>query len=108
MTSQALGAVQASTQAVAERAGELPVRHGYTMAGLNGLAVKAVYEARWQQVASFAERYDIAMGGIVERLYAGEERPAPSDLIKAGEMAVREHVRQEFRTHGADLTNLWA
>jgi hypothetical protein len=82
---------------------DITLRHGYTLANLNELARKTVFCSRWRFL-SFQERYDIAWSAIAEGIYASEEPPAPHELIRLGEKAIRSHVSDLENTWGTWLT----
>jgi hypothetical protein len=75
------------------------LRYGYTLTSLENLARRAVFESRWQFIA-FHEKYEIAWSAIAEQLYASDQPPGASDLIHAGEKAIRIHVEDLGHTHG--------
>ncbi|MEV6922925.1 hypothetical protein AB0M46_00225 [Dactylosporangium sp. NPDC051485] len=97
--------------------GDVDLRHGYTLGGINRLARAAVSRDVFHQSLPFAERLETAWSAIVECLYAADEAPRSGDLIRAGWNGLRARVEDEWRTHGigragvidgdATMVNFW-
>jgi hypothetical protein len=77
----------------------MELRHGYTMASLDNLAKRAVFESRWQFIA-FHEKHEVAWSAIAEELYSCEEPPRAHDLIRLGEKAIDRHVEDLSHMRG--------
>jgi hypothetical protein len=82
------------------RAADTELRFGFTMASLDSLARKAVYESHWRFLP-FHEKYDIAWSAIAEELYASSEPPRPHDLIRLGDKAIAAQVESYGHMWGA-------
>jgi DNA-directed RNA polymerase specialized sigma24 family protein len=74
------------------------IRHGYTFADLDRIAIAAA-RARLHAYP-FHERRDIAWSAIAEHLCAAAERPAETDLLQAGRRALERWLRSDLRHHG--------
>lgn len=84
------------------------VRHGYTLADLEGLARGAATANRWH-VSDFVIRYEAAWDAITEHLLTAEDRPEPHDLARIGKGAVsRGLVKDHCHTYGYADRNLTA
>jgi hypothetical protein len=81
-------------------AGDMPLRHGYTLTQIQGLAVQAARREWWHRTRDFHERTDIAWSAIVERLYTSDERPAANDLAIAGMAAINQFYEKDLQQHG--------
>jgi hypothetical protein len=75
------------------------LRHGYTMASLDSLAKRAVFESRWQFLP-FHEKHELAWSAIAQELYSCQDPPRVRDLIRVGERAIRRHVEDLGHLHG--------
>jgi hypothetical protein len=75
------------------------LRWGYTVASLEGLARKAAYDSHWRFLPP-VEKYEIAWSAIAEELYACDEAPSASALLRRGEKAIRQHVDDLGHSHG--------
>jgi hypothetical protein len=81
----------------------MPLRHGYTLTQIQGLAVQAARREWWHRTRDFHERTDIAWSGIVERLYTSDEPPAANDLAIAGMAAINQFYEKDLQQHGGLL-----
>jgi hypothetical protein len=77
----------------------LRLRHGYTMADLHTLARLAVHTARasgghWQ------DRYETAWSAIAEHVYATDDWPERSHLVRVGQLAILAVVDAERQSYG--------
>jgi hypothetical protein len=79
---------------------EAELRHGYTLAHLNELAVQAVRVQRYNRHVDFTVRVELAWSAIAESLYAADEPPAPDDLIRAAWKAISDDTDRTYRAHG--------
>lgn len=77
----------------------LELRYGFTVASLENLARRAVFESRWKFLP-FHEKYEIAWSAIAEVLYTIDEPPGPHDLIRIGERAIDIEVEHLSHTRG--------
>jgi DNA-directed RNA polymerase specialized sigma24 family protein len=84
------------------------LRHGYTLAHVNDLSVKAVRWQTWFQDANTADRLDLAWSAIVEHIYTSDQRPTSHEVILAGWAAISEDARKNHQTHGHNTHNRWA
>lgn len=75
------------------------VRHGYTLAHLHHITRWAV-NASLAKAMDYTDRYEAAWGGVVEHLCVSTDPPSSLELIKAGELAIRQMVRGEYRHYG--------
>jgi len=74
---------------------------GYTMADVDTLTRRAYNKAKnGAGIIAIVDRWEAAWFGIVEHLYAVDERPEPDELVKAGAHAVREAARECLQSHG--------
>lgn len=78
----------------------VPLRHGYTLAHLNDLAVRAVRTQRFNRQVDFTDRLDLAWSAIAEFLYAADEPPTGADLIRAAWTAIGDDTDRTHRSHG--------
>jgi hypothetical protein len=85
------------------------LRHGYMLDDLTRLARWVARSKLYEQRSSFAFRYDIAWYGIVEHLYASEERPTVGELSRAGWVAIRREgdARDRFLGYDRYAGNVW-
>lgn len=79
---------------------DVPLRHGYTMTRIYELALIAVRCERWYRHRDFHERSDIAWSAIAEHLYAADQVPSRSDLIRAGMLAIGAHYDKNWAQYG--------
>lgn len=87
---------------------QMEVRHGYTLAELDGLARYAVAADRLMAMSA-TERFDIAWSAIALRLCEDETAPSRSELVQAGWQAIARHVRDGLRQRGyRDGTRDWS
>lgn len=85
-----------------------PIRHGWTLAGLDKLARSVVSNNRtWWPAGDREDLYAAAWHGIVEALCEADQPPLRSELMEAGRRALAEDVKANMRHHGArtDGTN---
>ncbi len=75
------------------------LRHGYTLASLEGLTRRAAFDSKWRFIA-FDEKYETAWSAIAEELYSSEEPPPVHDLIQVGVRAITRHVEDLGHTKG--------
>lgn len=75
------------------------LRHGYTLAALDGIARCAVHSTGPMGM-DWHDRYDTAWSAAAEHLYAATEAPHPGDLTHAGQRAIYATVRAEVHHHG--------
>jgi hypothetical protein len=81
--------------------------HGRTLADIQEAAEKAARYTYLDSV-SYADRYDEAWSGIVELLYTSNHPPSDWELLRAGQRALSDMVRQWGRHHGYDdRTQTW-
>jgi hypothetical protein len=85
---------------MAHIAREEELRHGYTLANLNDLAVQAVRLGRFNRQVDFTVRVEIAWSAMAETLYAADEPPAAADLVRAAWAAISDDTDRTLRTHG--------
>lgn len=76
------------------------LRHGYTMASLNQLAVQAVRVQRYNRQVDFTVRVELAWSAMAECLYAADEPPAPEDLVRAAWAEISDDTDRTHRAHG--------
>jgi hypothetical protein len=75
------------------------VRHGYTMADIDGIARSAFVADR--SMASDADtRYSVAWSAVAEALCAAQDRPSRQDLVRVGWQAIYAEVREMRHTYG--------
>jgi helix-turn-helix protein len=104
-----MGGVPAAGPAVTVHiAHEAELRHGYTLAHLNELAVRAVRVQRFNRQVDFTVRVEIAWSAIAESLYAADEPPAPDDLIRAAWAAIGDDTDRTYRAHGWNTHDRYA
>lgn len=85
-----------------------PIRHGWTLAGLDRLAKSVVSNNRtWWPAGDREDLYAAAWHGIVEALCEADQPPLRAELMEAGRRALAEDVKANMRHHGArtDGTN---
>ena len=87
---------------------EAELRHGYTLAHLNELAVRAVRVQRFNRHVDFTVRLEMAWSAIAESLYAADEPPAPDDLIRAAWAAISDDTDRTYRAHGWNTHDRYA
>jgi hypothetical protein len=78
----------------------VPLRHGYTLAHLNDLTVRAVRTQRFNRQVDFTDRLELAWSAIAEFLYAADEPPTGADLIRAAWAAIGDDTDRTHRSHG--------
>ena len=77
------------------------VRHGYTLADLDRLAVRTVMGGRrWWPAGNRLEQYETAWSAIAEALAATLVPPPTSALMRAGARALSRDVGDYQRDHG--------
>lgn len=79
---------------------EAELRHGYTLANLNDLAVQAVRAHRYHRQIDFTVRVELAWSAMAESLYAADEPPSGEDLVRAAWAAISDDTDRTHRTHG--------
>ncbi len=84
--------------------GDIPLRHGYTLASIHELTLIAVHCELFYRARDCHERVDIAWSAIAEHLYASEQPPSRSDLIHAGMSAIASLFVSEARSHGINVS----
>jgi hypothetical protein len=82
---------------------EAELRHGYTLAHLNELAVRAVRVQRYNRNVDFTVRLELAWSAMAESLYAADEPPAPDDLIRAAWAAISDDTDRTYRASGIEV-----
>jgi hypothetical protein len=87
---------------------EAELRHGYTLAHLDALAVQAARGQRFSRDADFAVRLEDAWSAIAESLYAADERPTPDDLVRAAWTAMSGEADRISRAHGLNTHDRYA
>lgn len=87
---------------------EAELRHGYTLADLDEIAVQAVRWQRFHRQIEFTVRLDMAWSAIAECLYAADEPPAPNDLVRAAWAAVTDEVDRTYRSYGLNSHDRYA
>ena len=87
---------------------EAQLRHGYTLAHLDEIAVQAVRWQRFHRQIEFTVRLDMAWSAIAEYLYAADEPPAPIDLVRAAWAAVTDEVDRTYRSYGLNSHDRYA
>lgn len=95
-------ALRTSVVSLARVTGDVPLRHGYTLAVIHELTLVAVRCELFYRSRNYADRIDIAWSAIVELLYASDEPPSRQDLIKTGMAAISNWFVSEARTHGVN------
>jgi hypothetical protein len=90
------------------RAGNAELRHGYTLADLDRLAMTATARDRWHQGMDVSERRDLAWSAIAEHLYASEDPPTQRELLEAAWLAVQRQVQSDRSAHGISNTDVYA
>ena len=75
------------------------LRHGYTLAELDRLAVSAAANNH-SMAADFSDAHHAALSAIVDVLYAADQPPSRHDLSYAGKAAVWKLVRDHRQTYG--------
>jgi hypothetical protein len=78
------------------------LRYGYTIAEVSRLSVQAVRRERWNQVADFDDRLEVAWHAIIEHIHTATARPAERDVMYAGWRAIGEHVSSDYQFRGHD------
>ena len=78
---------------------DLPVRHGYTIGDLHGIARLAVHTAG-AMAGDWRERYDTAFSAIAEALCAAPWWPTRPALVQAGQLAIYKAVNDMQQAHG--------
>ena len=84
--------------------GDIPLRHGYTLASIHELTLIAVHCELFYRARDYHERVDIAWSAIAEHLYASEQQPSRSDLIHAGMSAIASLFVSGARSHGINVS----
>lgn len=79
--------------------GTAELRHGYTLDHLHFISRRAV-SSSIARAMDYTDRLEAAWSGVIERLYAAEERPSGLELIQAGEAAISWMIRTEHRHYG--------
>jgi hypothetical protein len=79
---------------------ETELRHGYTLGDIEDLSRAAVRRDVWHRSLPLADRLDTAWSAIAEHLYASDEPPARTALIRAAWTALRQETEDEWHTHG--------
>jgi hypothetical protein len=86
-------------------ADQAELRHGYTLDSLDRLAHFAARRKLWHHGLELFERAEIAWSALAEHLYACDEPPTVSELIRAGWRAISEHVDSRGQFHGYNRDN---
>jgi hypothetical protein len=84
------------------------LRHGYTIAEVSRLSMRAVRRERWHQAADFDERLEVAWHAIIEHIYTAAEPPAERDVMHAGWRAIGEHVSSDYQFRGHNRQDRYA
>lgn len=79
--------------------GAAELRHGYTLDHLHFIARRAV-SASMARAMDYTDRFESAWSGVIDHLYACNERPSSLELIQAGEAAITQMIRTEYRHYG--------
>lgn len=79
---------------------DIELRHGYTLADVETLALTAVLAYR--RGMDFQERRHLARWAIAECLYASAEAPSRYELVDAARRAIGEQNRADCIAHGID------
>lgn len=87
-------------------AGDVLLRHGYTLARVNKLATAAVVRDVFHQSLPWSDRLELAWSAIVEHLYAVQEPPNGNELIRTAWYAMQAHAEDEWRTHGVSRSGI--
>lgn len=85
-------------------AGDIELRHGYTLGTVNRLATAAAMKDVWHQSIPLSVRLEITYCSMVEYLYKADAEPTSNELISAAWKAVRRYVEDEWHTHGVSRT----
>jgi hypothetical protein len=85
--------------------GPLTVRHGYTLADINGIAIQALRMDRWNG-GDTDERYAAIWHAIAEDILSAETAPGRQSLLTTGIHAADRHVHAEMRHAGRDPVNI--
>lgn len=83
------------------------LRHGFMLSDLNRLARAAVVRDVFHRSVPFAERLELAFSAIAEHLYASEQAPTSSRLIRVAWNAMRAQVEDDWHTHGVARSNVF-
>ncbi|PRX90686.1 hypothetical protein [Allonocardiopsis opalescens] len=76
------------------------VRWGYNILDIDRLARLAVRRSLFAHVGSFIDRYTAARDGVIDALYAAQERPTPRDLVTGGWRAMAVAEQAATRLYG--------
>lgn len=75
------------------------LRHGYTLTDLHQMARLAVHTAG-TMASAWHDRYDTAWSAIAEHLYAAEQHPHRTALVRTGQLAIYAAVDEQRQAHG--------
>jgi hypothetical protein len=89
----------------AQYVSEVELRHGYSLGDINRLAHMAVIRHRWDSGIGFDDRVELAWCAIAEHLWAVQDHPAVSVLIRAAMMAIRQEAQGDQQAHGISTRN---
>lgn len=89
--------------------GDDPIRHGYTLTDIHSLTKLAVNTAKSWFAMDYTDLMETAWFAIVEQLHMAEHWPPRHDLIRAGQQAINNLVKDEmhhagyfkYKNHGA-------
>jgi Helix-turn-helix domain len=84
------------------------LRHGYTIAEVSRLSMRAVRRERWHQAADFDDRLEVAWHAIIEHIYTAAEPPAERDVMYAGWRAIGELVSSDYQFRGHNRQDRYA
>jgi len=76
-------------------AGDMELRHGYTLDQVRGLSIWTVLHDRFHAFADFDERLEVAWHAIIEHLYTCDQPPARPEVIKAAWRAIGQHTKRD-------------
>jgi hypothetical protein len=87
---------------------DVELRHGYTLAQLNRLAVFAVRRGLFNQSADFNDRLEAAWSAIAEHLYASPTPPSVGEVVNVGWKAIGDWVRRDQQFRGQNTSDRYA
>jgi uncharacterized protein (DUF433 family) len=95
-------------QAAAHTTAGVELRHGYTLAELNDLAVRAARRGRFNQSSNLGDRVNAAWSAMAEHLYSSPTAPEVGDLIYVGWHAIGQMAHKDWQFIGRDTHDRYA